>query len=107
MAPARRFPGLAATGGGAFAMLAGLPMYDPPELRDAVNSWWSGLACAFRAEGVGDVPDRLDRSLRPETLWDSPDLLLAQTCGYPLVGPWSGRLRYVATPRYAAPGCEG
>ena len=31
---------------------AGLPMYDPPELRPAVDAWWSGLARAFRAEGV-------------------------------------------------------
>ncbi len=88
-------------------MTAGLPMYDPPELHDAVDAWWSGLARAFRAEGVADVPDRLDRSRTVEALWGAPDLLLAQSCGYPLLREWAGRLRYVATPCYAAPGCAG
>jgi len=86
---------------------AGLPMYDPPELHAAVDEWWSGLARALRAAGVADVPDRLDRSRAAEALWDAPDLLLAQSCGYPLMRDWAGRLRYVATPCYAAPGCAG
>lgn len=85
----------------------GLPMYDPAELRTTVDAWWHGLARAFRAEGVPDVPDRLDRSLSLDALWGAPDLLLTQTCGYPLFGSWAGRLQYVATPRYAALGCEG
>jgi len=86
---------------------AGLPMYDPPELRDAVDAWWDGLARAFRAEGVAGVPDRLDRSLTLDALWGAPDLLFTQTCGYPLFGMWARRLQYVATPRHAADGCEG
>jgi ABC-type phosphate/phosphonate transport system substrate-binding protein len=85
----------------------GLPMYDPPELHATVDAWWSGLARAFRAEGVPDVPDRLDRSLSLDALWGAPNLLLTQTCGYPLFGSWAGRLQYLATPRHAAPGCEG
>lgn len=88
------------------AMKAGLPMYDPSELRWAVDAWWSGLADAFRAEGVSGVPDRLERSLALEALWGAPDLLFTQTCGYPLFGTWAGRLEYLATPQYAAPGCE-
>jgi ABC-type phosphate/phosphonate transport system substrate-binding protein len=85
----------------------GLPMYDPPELHAAVDAWWSGLARAFRAEGVANVPDGLDRSLSIEALWGAPDLLFTQTCGYPLTGAWASRLQYLATPRYAAAGCEG
>lgn len=84
-----------------------MPMYDPPELRHAVDAWWSGLANAFRAEGIADVPDQLDRDLSLDALWGAPDLLFAQACGYPLVGEWAGRLQYLATPHYAAPGCEG
>jgi ABC-type phosphate/phosphonate transport system substrate-binding protein len=86
---------------------AGLPMYDPPELHAAVDAWWTGLARAFRAEGVADVPDHLDRSVALDALWGAPDLLFTQTCGYPLFGAWAGRLQYVATPRYAADGCDG
>jgi ABC-type phosphate/phosphonate transport system substrate-binding protein len=86
---------------------AGLPMYDPPELRAAVDAWWGGLARAFRAEGIAGVPDRLDRNLALDALWGAPDLLFTQTCGYPLFGAWVGRMQYVATPRHATDGCEG
>ena len=89
------------------AWTVGLPMYDPVELHAAVDAWWDGIGHALRAEGVQGVPDRLDRSLTLDALWDAPDLLLTQTCGYPLVKEWAGRLQYLATPRYAAPGCEG
>jgi ABC-type phosphate/phosphonate transport system substrate-binding protein len=85
----------------------GLPMYDPAELHTTVDAWWSGVARAFRAEGVTEVPDRLDRGLSLDALWSAPGLLLTQTCGYPLFGSWARRLQYVATPRYAALGCEG
>ena len=82
-------------------------MYDPPELRREVDAWWAALATAFRAEGVADAPDQLDRETPFDAMWSMPDLLFAQACGYPLVGAWSDKLRYLATPRYAAPGCEG
>ena len=85
----------------------GLPMYEPPELHAIVDAWWDGIARALRAEGVPGVPDRLSRELSLDALWGAPDLLLTQTCGYPLFGSWAGRLQYLATPRYAAPGCAG
>lgn len=88
-------------------MRAGLPMYDPPELRREVDAWWRGLAAAFRREGIEGVPDMLDRSIEFDELWSAPDLLFAQACGFPLVGEWADRLQYVATPRYAAEGCDG
>ncbi|MEO5764562.1 MAG: PhnD/SsuA/transferrin family substrate-binding protein, partial [Casimicrobiaceae bacterium] len=72
-----------------------------------VDLWWSGLARALRAEGIAEVPERLDRGVSFDALWSAPDLLFAQACGFPLVGEWSDRLQYVATPRYAAPGCTG
>ena len=85
----------------------GLPMYDPPELRSTIDSWWNGIACALRAEGIDRVPHVLDRNLALDALWGAPELLLTQTCGYPLYGSWAGRLQYVATPRHCAIGCEG
>ena len=63
----------------------GLPMYDPPELHSTVDSWWRGIARALREQGIAEVPDRLERSLALDALWGAPDLLLTQTCGYPLV----------------------
>lgn len=87
--------------------ISGLPMYDLPELRAATDAWWSGLARAMRREGIEDVPDALTRDLHTEAIWRCENLLLSQTCGYNMIDGWSSRLSYVATPCYAAPGCEG
>jgi ABC-type phosphate/phosphonate transport system substrate-binding protein len=87
--------------------IASLGMYDSPELHDANDALWSAIAVHLRAAGIRDVPDRLDRTRPPDEIWGDPDLLLAQACGYPLATQWRDRLRYVATPRYAAAGCEG
>ncbi|MGE0653812.1 MAG: phosphate/phosphite/phosphonate ABC transporter substrate-binding protein [Alphaproteobacteria bacterium] len=88
-------------------MLASLPMYDLPEAAAATAAWWQGLARAFRAEGVADVPDRLTAPVSIRDHWRRPDLLFSQTCGYPLTHGLAGRVRLVATPAYAARGCSG
>ncbi|MEO5766120.1 MAG: hypothetical protein ABIR52_12495, partial [Casimicrobiaceae bacterium] len=59
------------------SMKVGMPMYDPPELRQTVDLWWSGLARALRAEGIAEVPERLDRGVSFDALWSAPDLLFA------------------------------
>jgi ABC-type phosphate/phosphonate transport system substrate-binding protein len=87
--------------------VASLPMYDLPELRAATDAWWEGLARAFRREGIADVPDSLDRRPAYHDVWLVPDLLFSQTCGYPLTHALAGRVELVATPCYAAEGCEG
>jgi ABC-type phosphate/phosphonate transport system substrate-binding protein len=89
------------------AARAGLPMYDLAEVRSATGAWWRGLARAFRAEGLEDVPLRLSRAGPPDRLWQADDLLFAQTCGYPLMHGLAATLRLVATPCYAATGCRG
>jgi ABC-type phosphate/phosphonate transport system substrate-binding protein len=86
---------------------ASLPMYDLSELRAATDAWWQGVARAFRREGLADVPDALERGADAEAIWLSPDLLISQTCGYPLTHALSGRVRLVATPCYGAAGCAG
>lgn len=88
-------------------MQASLPMYDWPELRAATDAWWAALAQAFAAEGIRDAPARLVHDVPGPELWDAPELLLSQTCGYPLTHEWAGRLSLVATPHYAADGCSG
>ena len=82
-------------------------MYDIPEIREATDSWWAGLAAAFRAEGLSDVPDTLNRIDDVASLWGARDMLFSQTCGYPLTHAWAGRLQVIGTPCYDAPGCEG
>ena len=87
--------------------VAGLPMYDLPALAWATDGLWSAIASALRAQGMSGVPNKLSRGVEPEALWIDRDLLLAQTCGLPLVGQLAGRVRFVATPIYAVDGCSG
>ena len=44
-------------------MRASLPMYALPGLEAATEAWWAGLAAAFRAEGLAEVPRLLQRLL--------------------------------------------
>lgn len=88
------------------ALTASLPMYDLPELRPAAEAVWKSLARSLRRSGLADVPDRLTWR-PPRDLWRDPELLFSQTCGYPLLNGFAGRLRPVATPHYGAEGCDG
>ena len=85
--------------------LAALPMYDFPEIREATDALWSAIGAHLAGAGI-DVPVVLTRDMPLETLWTDPSLLLAQTCGYPLVTTLRDRVTLLATPRYTAPGCE-
>jgi ABC-type phosphate/phosphonate transport system substrate-binding protein len=87
--------------------IAALPMYDLPELEAANDALWAAIAERLIAWGVEGVPDRLTRSRPIEAIWTAPQLLLAQTCGYPLATSLRERVRVVATPRYSVDGCEG
>jgi len=82
-------------------------MYDLAEVRTATDAWWKGLCAALNRAGVPDVPEVLTRGPDPRQWWCAPDLLFAQTCGYPLTHALAGVVRLVATPAYSAPGCDG
>ncbi len=86
-------------------MIALLPMYDFPELRAETDAFWQGLSGHFAASGLADVPEVLARPADLYAAWLSPDLMFAQTCGYPLTHRLKGRVRYLATPSYSAEGC--
>lgn len=81
-------------------------MYDLPEIRAATDTWWQGIAAALTRAGVEDVPAALTRDAQVD-VWRSPELLLGQTCGYPLTHALAGIVRPVATPVYTAAGCSG
>lgn len=87
-------------------MLANLPMYDLPEVRAVTDDWWRGVAAGLSRAGICDAPSSLERHLG-EGIWGSPQLLLSQTCGYPLTHELAGVVELVATPAYAARGCRG
>ena len=75
------------------AGIASLPMYDLPELRSATDDWWRALARALRRAGIDEAPDDLARGVPRERAWRSPQLILTQTCGYPLRHRFAGVLR--------------
>ena len=87
--------------------LASLPAYDLPELREAHAVLWCCIARALRGAGVPGVPDALEPFEELVAPALDPRLLFTQTCGGPLVRELAGRVRVLATPCYAAPGCEG
>ena len=87
-------------------MIATLPMYDWPEVREATDAWWAGLARHLRKAGF-EAPDRLTRSGGASAQWRRPDLLVSQTCGFPLMHDLRGRLEVLATPAYNVEGCSG
>ena len=82
-------------------MIAALQMYDWPEVRQATNLWWQVVA---RHLGTLEELSRPDDYAAP---WLRDDLLFAQTCGYPFTHALKGKVSYLATPHYAADGCEG
>jgi ABC-type phosphate/phosphonate transport system substrate-binding protein len=87
--------------------LAALPIYDSPELHAANDALWRAISTRLTVAGVHDVPPALTRSRSLDVLWRDQRLLLAQSCGYPLVTSLRDAVKVVATPRYRVPGCAG
>lgn len=86
-------------------MIAALPMYDRPELTGATDRYWALIRDGLRESGI-DAPDRLrrgDEDLMP--LWLHPDLVLAQTCGFPFRARLHGHVHLVGTPDFGVAGC--
>ncbi len=84
-----------------------LPQYDLPFLQAETDAWWQGIARHLRHHGLADVPEDLTRSDDNEANWRNPNLLLTQTCGYPLMTELLPYLQAIATPLYDCAGCDG
>ena len=86
-------------------MIASLGMYDFGPAQGANDRLWTLLRDGLRQRGI-DAPDALTRG---ETAywdaWQSPDLFLSQTCGYPFRARLHDRVAYVGTPDYGVEGC--
>lgn len=80
--------------------IAALPMYDRPETASANDALWA----AIRAR-LGHGPAYLTRADDLWPIWQSPDLLLAQTCGLPFRARLHNRVALIGTPDYGLPGC--
>ncbi|WP_118181648.1 phosphate/phosphite/phosphonate ABC transporter substrate-binding protein [Paraburkholderia phosphatilytica] len=84
--------------------IAALPMYNvTPALAD---DWRALLADVLRA--VASDACIVSQSDDLPTLWRAPNLLLSQTCGYPLTHDLNDAdVQVVATPRFDVEGYEG
>ncbi|TDT74838.1 phosphonate ABC transporter substrate-binding protein [Litoreibacter halocynthiae] len=76
-------------------MYASLPMYDRPETAAANDRFWrlirDQLDEAAPAQLTRDIPDLMSH-------WQSPDLVLSQTCGFPYRAQLAEKVNLVATP---------
>lgn len=86
-------------------MIAALGMYDRPELRGSTDRYWSLIRDGLRKRGI-DAPEALTRDERAWWAgWQSPDLLLSQTCGMPFRTVLKDVVTLVGTPDFGVEGC--
>lgn len=86
-------------------MIASLGMYDFGRLQAANDRLWQAVRDALHQRGV-HAPEALTRGEGAYwEAWQSPDLILSQTCGYPFRARLHDRVTYVATPDYGVEGC--
>ncbi|MCB6178867.1 phosphate/phosphite/phosphonate ABC transporter substrate-binding protein [Rhodobacter sp. Har01] len=86
-------------------MIASLGMYDAGPARAANDRFWVAIRDRLRARNL-PAPEALTRgegAFWPA--WESPDLVLSQTCGYPFRARLQGRVTLVGTPDHGLPGC--
>lgn len=81
-------------------MIAALPMYDRREVAAANDGFWAAIRGA-----LGGGPKRLSRDSDLWEIWQSPDLVFAQTCGYPYRARLHGHVTLIGTPDYGVKGC--
>lgn len=75
-------------------------MYDRPEVLQENDQFWSAIRHA-----LGYGPAVLTRDMEVWDVWQSPELLLAQTCGYPYRARLHGHVTLIGTPDYGIPDC--
>ena len=86
-------------------MIASLGMYDFGPAQAANDRLWALIRDALRADGH-NAPETLTRGEGAYwPAWESPALVLSQTCGYPYRARLHGHVTLVGTPDYGLPGC--
>ena len=85
---------------------ASLPMYDFPEFRKASDAWWQGIARHLKQAGIDQVPERLLHDVPVKQLWQHPNLLLSQCCGFDVVYGLKDTLSVLLITDWEAEGCS-
>lgn len=79
-------------------MIASLGMYDRPETAKSLDTFWAAIR-----SNLGYGPHNLDRTSAFMDIWQSPDLLMSQTCGMPYRLGLHRVVQLVGTPDYNIP----
>ncbi|MBL9064571.1 PhnD/SsuA/transferrin family substrate-binding protein [Tabrizicola sp.] len=86
-------------------MIASLGMYDFGPAQAANDRLWALVRDGLRTRGIA-APETLTRGEHAYwDAWQSPHLILSQTCGYPFRARLHDRVTYVGTPDYGVDGC--
>ena len=88
-------------------MVVSYPMYNLPEMQQSLQVWWSVVRNRLLGQEI-ETPKTLsepDQDLFE--YWLRPDLLLSQTCGFPLVSHLQSQVKLIGAPVFSSPGCEG
>lgn len=80
-------------------MIAALPMYDLPAVKEQTDQLWYHLRDSLRDHGL-KAPDELTRGLDVWRGWQHPDLVLGQTCALPFRQVLHARVTLVGTIDY-------
>lgn len=80
-------------------MIAALPMYDAPSQKAANDRLWA----LVRDQLDCDAPAELTRDRDLWDIWQSPDLLVAQTCGLPFRARLMRQVYLVGAPDHRLP----
>lgn len=85
-------------------MIASLPMYERPEISDAIAHFWSLIRKNLNDINI-DAPETLSQNTEGLSSWTNPGLVLSQTCGMPYRNDLHGKVKLVGTPIYDLPSC--
>jgi len=86
-------------------VIASLGMYDLAPLQSANDRLWGHVRDGLRRCGIA-APEALTRGDAGYwAAWQSPDLVLSQTCGYPFRARLHPSVTLIGTPDYGVAGC--
>lgn len=85
-------------------MIASLPMYAGPDLKQANADFWALIRENLITSGI-IAPDNLVTPPDLWTHWQAPDLLLSQTCGLPYRAKLWDQVKLIGTPDYGLKDC--
>ena len=85
-------------------MIAALPMYFAPQ--GAAQVFWEVLREKLTPMLDMDLPQSLTWPVDYETHWLDAELLLSQTCGYPLTHSLRNKVQLLGTPIYDTPDAD-